>query len=142
MIVLDDGSTDRTAEIVREIAQTDPRVRLETAHRCPPAGAARTSPAISSPRSRAIRSSFSWTPTCASRAPTRSRASSQFVEQSGATLVSGIPREETRGLMEKLIIPLIHFVFLGFLPLRPHAAGPTRASPPPAARSRRAPRRL
>src|SRR5678815_2123163 len=31
VIVLDDHSTDRTAEIVREIAQTDPRVRLETA---------------------------------------------------------------------------------------------------------------
>src|SRR6476620_12246143 len=31
VIVLDDHSTDRTAGIVRAIAQTDPRVRLETA---------------------------------------------------------------------------------------------------------------
>ena len=31
VVVLDDGSPDRTVEIVREIARTDPRVRLETA---------------------------------------------------------------------------------------------------------------
>ena len=42
----------------------------------------------------------------------------QFVGESGAALVSGVPRQETRGLMEKLIVPLIHFVLLGFLPLR------------------------
>ena len=31
VIVMDDASTDRTAEIVRELAATDPRVRLEQA---------------------------------------------------------------------------------------------------------------
>ena len=40
-----------------------------------------------------------------------------FMDQSRAALVSGVPHEETRGLTEKLIIPLIHFVLLGFLPL-------------------------
>ena len=54
----------------------------------------------------------------ASRGRTPSRASHSFLEQSGAALVSGVPREETRGLMEKLIVPLIHFVLLGFLPLQ------------------------
>ena len=42
----------------------------------------------------------------------------QFVEESGAALVSGVPRQEMRGFMEKLIIPLIHFVLLAFLPVR------------------------
>ena len=32
-------------------------------------------------------------------------------------LVSGIPRQETETLMEKMVIPLIHFILLGFLPL-------------------------
>jgi len=40
-----------------------------------------------------------------------------FLEQSGADLVSGIPRQRTGTLMEKLVVPLIHFVLLGFLPM-------------------------
>jgi hypothetical protein len=41
-----------------------------------------------------------------------------FLEISGAELASGIPRQETGTLLEKLVIPLIHFILLGFLPLR------------------------
>lgn len=36
VIVLDDASTDRTAQIVREIARSDRRVRIETAPPLPP----------------------------------------------------------------------------------------------------------
>ena len=35
----------------------------------------------------------------------------------GADLASGFPRQETVGLLEKLVIPLIHFILLGFLPI-------------------------
>ena len=41
-----------------------------------------------------------------------------FLEASGADLVSGIPHQETVGFLEKLVIPLIHFILLGFLPMR------------------------
>src|SRR5205807_846686 len=41
----------------------------------------------------------------------------QFLENGKAALVSGVPLEETGGIMEKLIVPLIHFVLLAFLPL-------------------------
>lgn len=40
-----------------------------------------------------------------------------FLESSGADLVSGIPRQVTGTWLEKLLIPLIHFVLLGFLPM-------------------------
>ncbi len=40
-----------------------------------------------------------------------------FLEQSGADLVSGIPRQITGTWLEKVLIPLIHFVLLGFLPM-------------------------
>ena len=40
-----------------------------------------------------------------------------FLEESKADLVSGIPLQETGTLVEKLVIPLNHFVLLGFLPL-------------------------
>jgi hypothetical protein len=42
-----------------------------------------------------------------------------FVSASGADLASGIPHQETVSLLEKLLIPLIHFILLGFLPIRP-----------------------
>ena len=127
LIVLDDHSTDRTAEIVRAIAQTDPRVRLETAPPLPAgwfgknfachrlAGLARHSLLV-----------FMDADVRVSRPKSLARLAA-FVEQSGAALVSGIPREETFGLLEKLIIPLIHFVLLGFLSLDRMRAGTVRA---------------
>jgi hypothetical protein len=42
---------------------------------------------------------------------------SAFMEQSGAALASGVPQQETRTFSERLLIPLIHFVLLGFLPI-------------------------
>ena len=41
----------------------------------------------------------------------------RFLEESRADLASGIPRQETVVLMERLLIPLIHFVLLGFMPI-------------------------
>jgi hypothetical protein len=41
-----------------------------------------------------------------------------FLHESEADLVSGIPRQETGTLLERLLIPLIHFVLLGFLPIQ------------------------
>ena len=40
-----------------------------------------------------------------------------FLKQSGAELVSGFPRQETGTLLEKLLIPLINWLLLCFLPL-------------------------
>jgi len=123
VIVLDDHSTDRTAGIVRAIAQTDPRVRLETAPALPAgwfgknfachrlAGLARHPILL-----------FLDADVRVSRPDSLARLAA-FVEQSGTALFSGVPREETYGLMEQLIIPLIHFVLLGFLSLDRMRAG-------------------
>ncbi len=40
-----------------------------------------------------------------------------FLDVSRADLVSGVPQQETGTLAERLVIPLIHFILLGFLPL-------------------------
>jgi len=40
-----------------------------------------------------------------------------FLEESGAGLVSGVPRQETETFLERLVIPLIQFILLGFLPM-------------------------
>ncbi len=41
-----------------------------------------------------------------------------FMERAGCALASGIPRQEMGTVSERLLIPLIHFVMLSFLPIR------------------------
>lgn len=117
VIVLDDGSTDRTAEIVRGFS-SDSRVRLESAAPLPPGWCGKNFTCHQlAALARHPLLVFMDADVRISRPDSLSRLAC-FIEQSGAALASGVPREETRGLMEKLIIPLIHFVLLGFLPLR------------------------
>ena len=42
---------------------------------------------------------------------------SGFLEGSNSALVTGFPRQITGTFLEWLLLPLIHFVLLGFLPL-------------------------
>lgn len=118
IVVLDDGSTDRTAGIVREVASADSRVRLETAAPLPPGWCGKP---FACHRLAALARQpllvFMDADVRASRPDSLARLAS-FIEQSGAMLVSGVPRQETRSFMERLIIPLIHFVLLGFLPVQ------------------------
>ncbi|MGE3821746.1 MAG: glycosyltransferase family 2 protein [Isosphaeraceae bacterium] len=117
VVVLDDHSTDATADVVRAIAERDSRVILRQApelpngwcgkqHACASLAALATKPILVF-----LDADVRLTPDGLARA-------SAFLETSGADLASGIPRQETVGFMERLIIPLIHFVLLGFLPVR------------------------
>jgi cellulose synthase/poly-beta-1,6-N-acetylglucosamine synthase-like glycosyltransferase len=116
VLVLDDGSTDRTAEIVRGITLRDPRVRLFVSQDLP-AGWNGKQHAC-------------WLLAQASAAPlllfldadvrlepdTIVRLSAQMRE-SRVALLSGFPRQVTVSFLEVLLLPLIHFVLLGFLPM-------------------------
>ncbi|MCX6979568.1 MAG: glycosyltransferase family 2 protein [Verrucomicrobia bacterium] len=117
VIVLDDSSTDRTAGIVRDLAVSDPRVRLETAEPLHPGWCGKN---FACHQLAALAKHpllvFMDADVRISRPDSLARLAA-FMDQSRAALVSGVPHEETRGLTEKLIIPLIHFVLLGFLPL-------------------------
>jgi hypothetical protein len=116
VVVLDDHSEDGTAGLVEAVARRDRRVRLLTApplpdgwcgkqHACGVlAGAAR------------------YDLLAFLDADVRLEADglarlAAFQRHSGADLVSGVPRQDTHTLLERLLIPLIHFVLLGFLPL-------------------------
>ncbi len=116
VVVVDDQSSDCTAEIVRQAAARDPRVRLVAApplavgwcgkqHACHTAAAAARHPLLLF-----LDADVRLEPDAIERMVS-------FRERSAAALVSGFPRQLTGTWMEKLVVPLIHFVLLGFLPL-------------------------
>jgi hypothetical protein len=116
VIVLDDGSSDRTAQVVRAIASKDPRVRLLTGQPLPDGWCGKQHACYQL----AQFARFPWlvfvdadvrlTPDGLVRMCT-------FMERSGAALASGVPKQEIRTFSESLLVPLIHFVLLGFLPI-------------------------
>jgi hypothetical protein len=116
VIVLDDHSADRTAEIVREIAGRDPRVRLETAPPLP-AGWNGKVHACAVLAGLARRPLLLFVDADVRLMPDGAARAAAFLAASGAALASGVPRQETVTFLERLLIPLIHFVLLGFLPM-------------------------
>jgi hypothetical protein len=116
VIVLDDASTDRTAEIVREFSQQDPRVRLESAPPLP-SGWCGKQHACWALSQRARYDLFLFIDADVSLEPTGAARTVSFLQQTQVDLVSGVPRQEFSGFLDRLLIPLIHFVLLGFLPM-------------------------
>ncbi|HEY5036443.1 MAG TPA: glycosyltransferase family 2 protein [Chthoniobacterales bacterium] len=117
LIVLDDSSTDRTAEIVRQLATADERVRLEQGQPLPDGWCGKPF-ACQQLAALARHSVLIFLDADVQMTQTDSLARLiEFVRQSDAALVSTIPWQETKTLAEKLIVPLIHFVLLGFLPI-------------------------
>lgn len=116
VIVLDDHSTDRTAAIVREIAGKDGRARVESAPALPPGwcGKQHACFALSKLANHPL---LCFLDADVRLAPDGLARLAAFWQLSGADLVSGIPRQETGTFLEKLVLPLIHFLLLGFLPM-------------------------
>jgi hypothetical protein len=117
LIVLDDASTDDTAAKVLQIAAQDPRLRLEIA---PPL------PAGWNGKQHAcwvLASLAQHNHLCFLDADVRlgeealCRMLSELNGAANRALVSGFPRQITESFLEWLLLPLIHFVLLGFLPL-------------------------
>ncbi len=118
VVVLDDGSTDGTADVVRDVAAGDPRVRLLTG-RPLPAGwlgkphacqqladaAAATSDVLVSVDADVV------------LAPHAVAATAALLESTGLDLLSPYPRQEAPGAT-RLVQPLLQWSWLTFLPLR------------------------
>jgi hypothetical protein len=116
VVVLDDRSTDRTAEIVAAIARTDPRVRLATAPPLP-AGWCGKQHASAVLAGLARYEILAFVDADVRLAPAALSRAAAFLATSGAGLVSGFPHQETGSFLEHLLLPLMHFVLLGFLPI-------------------------
>jgi hypothetical protein len=116
VVVLDDHSEDATAEIVARIAARDSRVRLESAPPLPPGwcGKQHACWILAGTASHPI---LAFIDADVRLQPTGLHRAAAFLHESGGGLVSGVPLQKTDTLFEKLLIPLIHFILLGFLPV-------------------------
>lgn len=116
LVVLDDASDDRTAEVVAALADRDPRVRLVRGGPLPAGWCGKQHACWQ--LARAARHD-TWVFLDVDVVPARDALarSVAFLESTGAALGSGFPRQETGSFLEWLLLPLIHFVLLGYLPL-------------------------
>lgn len=116
VIVLDDHSTDDTAVIVNRVAMEDARVRLVTAPELPLGWSGKQHACYS--LSKLTRHDiFVFLDADVRLKPTALASLAQFQSESKAQLVSGFPHQETLGFLEQLIIPLINWLLLSYLPL-------------------------
>lgn len=116
IVVLDDHSEDGTSEIVRRIAAEDPRVRLEVAPPLPPGWCGKQFAC-------SVLSTLAAHPIlCLIDADVR-LSENGLAEMIGAmrtlqtSLISGFPWQDTRSPLEQLLLPLMHFLLLGYLPM-------------------------
>jgi hypothetical protein len=129
IVVMDDASTDATPDIVANYQRTAaklttnkssllslPAIRLEQAPPLPPGwnGKQHACWALAqtarNPILCFVDADVRLAPGCISRM-------AAFLEASQSSLVSGFPRQITVTPLEWLLLPLIHFVLLGFLPI-------------------------
>lgn len=116
LLILDDASTDDTAKRVAAWAARDPRVRL--VHGQPlPAGWCGKQHACQQLADAAQRPTLVFLDADVRIRPEAIAQAITFLHQSGGGLVSGFPLQETPAFLDWLLLPLIHFILLGFLPL-------------------------
>jgi len=116
LVVLDDESTDGTGEIVARLAEHDPRLRLIRGVPLPPGWCGKQH-ACARLADHARHDTLMFVDVDVSLTPEAVARGVVFLDTSGADLVSGFPRQQTGSFLEWLLLPLIHFVLLGFLPI-------------------------
>lgn len=115
VVVMDDGSRDGTAAIVRALAEADPRVRLLQAPPLPEGwtgkvhACARLAEAARGSHLLFIDADVRLADDAAARMAGHAAAR-------GIALVTGVPRQEIGTLGEALTVPAINLMMLGYLP--------------------------
>jgi hypothetical protein len=115
VVVMDDGSTDRTAEIIAAYAARDPRVRLET---CPPLPPGWTGKVHACAR---LAEAAKGTHLLFIDADVRLEAGAAaamagHAQRTRSAMVTGVPRQQIGSLGEAVTVPMINFLLFCYLP--------------------------
>ncbi len=116
VIVLDDHSADNTAKVVLEHAAKDDRVRLEQAPDLPDGWCGKQHACYTLAK-HARYPILTFLDADVRLEPEAIARMVGFLTSSNTQLVSGFPRQETGTLLEKLVIPLINWLLLCYLPM-------------------------
>jgi hypothetical protein len=115
VIVLDDASTDHTPVIVGRLSQADGRVRL-LAGKPLPTGWNGKQHACAQLAEAAGSEYLVFIDADVRLAPDSLRQLVAYQRRTGVGLLSAFPRQITETWLERWLIPMMHFVLLGFLP--------------------------
>ncbi|MCC5829480.1 MAG: glycosyltransferase [Phycisphaeraceae bacterium] len=116
VIVLDDDSSDHTAWIVKQWLERDSRVRLESAPPLP-SGWCGKQHACFVLAGLARHEILVFMDADVRLEPDGLARMAREMDRLETDLLSGVPRQITGTWLEKLLIPLIHTVLLGYLPM-------------------------
>ena len=116
LVVLDDDSRDDTARIITDLAAEDPRVRLVRGQPLPPGWCGKQHACFQLAQA-ARHDILLFLDADVTLEPDAVARTVAFLDTRGVDLASGFPHQETGCLLDWLLLPLIHFVLLGYLPL-------------------------
>lgn len=126
VVVMDDNSQDRTAEIVQSLAEESERVSYRLGGELPDGWNGKQF-ACRQLADAASHDCLLFLDADVRLHPDTLEQMCQLLQQRELALLSVFPHQETETWLEKWIIPMMHFILLGFLPLER-----MRASPHPA----------
>ena len=116
VIVGDDHSTDGTAALIKTFMDNDGRVRTVTPPPLPEGWSGKQH-ACAFLAEQATHDTMIFMDADVVVAPDAVARIAAELERSGAGLVSGFPRQVTATFWEKLAIPMIHVLLIGYLPI-------------------------
>jgi chlorobactene glucosyltransferase len=116
ILVLDDNSTDRTAERVAEVAAADPRIRLLRGQPLPQGWAGKPY-ACHQLAAEAKGSWLLFTDADTIHAPTMLGSAMAYVHEHRLSLLSGLPLQKTVSFSQRVAVPAMYFLILCGMPL-------------------------
>ncbi|MBM3143063.1 MAG: glycosyltransferase [Chloroflexi bacterium] len=116
ILVLDDNSTDSTAELVEGMAAKDERIRLIKGEPLPEGWAGKPF-ACCQLAEKARGSWLLFVDADTTHAPYMLRSTLALALELKPSLLSGFPRQMAESLPEKIAMPLMYFVIMSWLPL-------------------------